>query len=161
MRILAIDPGPTESAFVLLADDGVKDADKFTNKEIRDMLLRWPAPDTRLAIEMIACYGMAVGAEVFETCVNIGRFIECAFEWCPEPLLIKRHEVKMHLCHNPRANDSNIRQALIDLYGPGKEKAIGTTKARGPLYGIKGDEWAALAVAKVAQAKLEPVAVEI
>ena len=53
----------------------------------------------------------------------------------------------MHLCGHPRAKDPNIRQALLDRFGPGREKALGTKKAPGALYGIKGDEWAALAVA--------------
>lgn len=30
---------------------------------------------------------------------------------------------------------------------PGKEKAIGKKATPGPLYGVVGDEWAALAVA--------------
>jgi len=46
-----------------------------------------------------------------------------------------------------RAKDANIRQALIDRYGPGKDKAIGQKKTPGPLYGFKSHEWAALAVA--------------
>jgi hypothetical protein len=45
-----------------------------------------------------------------------------------------------------KAKDANIRQALIDIYG-GNDKAIGNKKTPGPLYGIKGDLWAALAVA--------------
>jgi hypothetical protein len=44
-----------------------------------------------------------------------------------------------------RAKDANIRQALIDKLG-----AVGTKKAPGPLYGISGHLWAALAVADYA-----------
>jgi hypothetical protein len=55
--------------------------------------------------------------------------------------------VKLHLCKSTKANDASIRQALIDRYGPGKERAIGTKKAPGPLYGVKADVWAALALA--------------
>jgi hypothetical protein len=57
-----------------------------------------------------------------------------------------RATVKAHLCRSAKAKDSNVRQALIDLFG-GKENAIGTKKTPGPLYGISGDVWAALAVA--------------
>lgn len=89
---------------------------------------------------MIASYGMAVGAEVFETCVWIGRFMQAH----PDLNMhrIKRGDVKMHLCHSMRAKDANIRQALIDRLG-----APGTKKNPGKTYGVSGDVWAALAVA--------------
>jgi hypothetical protein len=91
------------------------------------------------ACEMIASYGMAVGKEVFETCVWIGRFVEIAYE----PVqLVYRRDVKLHLCHSPRAKDANVRQALIDRLGP-----QGTKKNPGPTYGMKSHLWAALAVA--------------
>ena len=60
----------------------------------------------------------------------------------------------MALCKNNRAKDKNIRQALIDRFGPGKA-AIGTKKAPGPLYGLKSHLWSALAVAVVAADALE------
>jgi hypothetical protein len=94
---------------------------------------------------------MPVGAEVFETCVWIGRFIE---RWrttdicrCTEVRRVARIQVKSHLCHSAKANDSNVRAALIDRFGPGKEKAIGLKAKPGPLYGLTGDCWAALGVA--------------
>jgi len=68
---------------------------------------------------MIASYGMPVGREVFETCLWIGRFIEC---WCGPYTLVYRREVKSFLCADSRAKDSNVRQAVIDRYG-GKEAA--------------------------------------
>ena len=76
-----------------------------------------------LVIEMIASYGMTVGQTVFETCVWIGRFVEIAsfnnikFEY------IYRKDEKMNLCYSMKAKDSNIRQALIDRFGP-----VGTKK---------------------------------
>jgi hypothetical protein len=96
-----------------------------------------------LAIEMIASYGMAVGAEVFETCVWIGRFCE---RWASTtgapPVRIARMAVKLAICHDSRAKDANIRAALIDQFGG----ALATKKG-GALYRVKGDEWAALALA--------------
>lgn len=82
---------------------------------------------------------MPVGAEVFETVFWSGRFAQA---WGLNFHRIKRHEVKMHLCHNMRAKDGNIRQALIDKLGP-----QGVKKSPGPTYGISGDCWSALAVA--------------
>jgi hypothetical protein len=151
MRVLAIDPGPVESAYVRLECGEITASGKLPN----EVLLFCLAPADVLAIEMIASYGMPVGAEVFQTCVWVGRFVET---WAPKPhRLIYRKDVKLHLCNSPRANDATVRQALIDRFG-GKEKAIGNKRAKGPLYGIKGDAWQALAVAVTfadAQAKKE------
>jgi hypothetical protein len=91
---------------------------------------------------MIASYGMAVGASVFETCVWIGRFVQTASVSGGNVTRVFRKDVKLHLCNSPRAKDGNVRQALIDRLGP-----QGTKKAPGPTYGVKSHEWAALAVA--------------
>jgi len=145
--ILAIDPGTTHSGLVRLASDGaaVMYADVLPNDDVLREL-NCTAADL-LAVEMIASYGMAVGREVFETCVWIGRFVQ---EWKHtshnEPRLITRMQVKSHLCNSAKAKDANIRQAIIDRYG-GKAEAIGTVKKQGPLYGVKSHAWAALAVA--------------
>jgi hypothetical protein len=145
MRILAIDPGPTESAYVVY--DGQRPVE-FAKIENQNLLHKigggiW-ASDSELVIEQIAAMGMAVGAEVFETVFWSGRFVEAwRFKWHR----VKRHEVKMHLCGNMRAKDPNIRQAIIDRYGPGKELAIGKKRSPGPLFGVSGDCWSALAVA--------------
>ena len=68
-----------------------------------------------LALEMIASYGMAVGKEVFETCVWIGRFQQ-KWRWPAEVRFVYRQDVKLHLCGSPRAKDANIRQALLDMF---------------------------------------------
>lgn len=153
MKILAIDPGNTHSAWCELENGLPRGTEKIANDSILVALRRgefavW-RPDV-VAIEMIASYGMAVGKEVFETCLWIGRFVEaCEFSGGRYEL-IYRKDVKLFHCETTRANDANIRASIIDRYGPGKDKAIGTKKSPGPLYGIKGDEWAALAVALTA-----------
>ena len=146
--ILAIDPGPEQSAFVLY-DENDRDfvqGEKLDNATLlslcRDRVLD-PFGGAAPVIEMIASYGMPVGREVFETCVWIGRFMEALDR---PHVLVYRREVKLHLCGSMRAKDGNVRQALIDAFG-GKDKAIGKKKTPGPLYGVSGDVWAALAVA--------------
>ena len=147
--VLAIDPGCTQSAVVAYRADGqIRDSYLLPNMDVLARVREHAADDGDdycgvLAIEMVACYGMAVGAEVFETCVWIGRFVEA---WGRTWTEVYRKDVKLHLCNSMKANDSNIRQRLIDIYG-GQEKAIGKKKTPGPLYGIKGDIWSALAVA--------------
>lgn len=152
MRVFAIDPGYERSALVVFDGARILEHHETWNSAI-NTILRERSPrhigDT-LVLEQIASFGMPVGAEVFETCFWSGRFAET---WLREVhdfaafARLKRHEIKSHLCGNQRAKDAHIRQALIDRFGPGKEKAIGRKAARGPLYGLVGDEWSALAVA--------------
>ena len=149
MSVLAIDPGNEESAFVHLRDNGEVLGHGLTgNGEVLHLLRHWnfhlANHNATLAIEMIASYGMPVGATVFETCVWIGRFKE---RWGGDSKLVYRREVKLHLCNSARAKDSNVRQALIDRYGGTKRKAVGIKAEPGPLYGVKKDIWAALGVA--------------
>lgn len=146
--ILAIDPGNTESAYVLVEDDlsRVVEKGKVENFELVDIILRIKDERSSLehiAIEMIASYGMAVGKTVFETCVWIGRFAQLIrVEFGVEPEFIFRSEEKMCLCHSMKAKDSNIRQSLIDRFGE-----VGTKKNPGYFYGFKKDIWSAMAVA--------------
>ena len=139
--VLAIDPGPVSSAAVWWDGEKVIWSAKLPNETLlNEVAKRSPVNPDRLVIEKIACYGMAVGAEVFETCVWTGRFME-AFG-AERVDRIERIHVKTHLCHDSKAKDANIRQALIDRLGP-----PGTKKNPGPTYGIAGDVWSALAVA--------------
>lgn len=161
MQLLAIDPGSEESAYVSFdtATGLPVHWSKLSNGELLGVLD--DTPGDQLAIEMVASYGMAVGATVFETCVWAGRFIErwltgpldyerAALAVRYTPIRVFRRDVKLHLCGSQRAKDANIRQALIDRYGPGKDKAVGLKASPGPLYGIKADCWQALAVAVTA-----------
>jgi hypothetical protein len=146
MTLLAIDPGNEYSAAVLLNAAGVPvEFWKEPNEEVRRRIrsISGNLDVEHLAIEMIASYGMPVGAEVFETCLWIGRFVEV---WSGHFTLVYRRDVKMCLCGNNSAKDGNVRQALIDRFG-GKERAIGKKKKPGPLHGFHDDLWAALGVA--------------
>jgi hypothetical protein len=144
MNIVAIDPGPEVSGVVWLSPERkIIAAEIQDNKEIVRTLRGGHTvyPHHHLAIEMIASYGMPVGAEVFATCVWIGRFVE-AYRISDLTAFYFRKDIKLHLCGTNRAKDGNVRQALIDLLGP-----PGVKKAPGPTYGIKSHTWAALALA--------------
>ena len=150
--IFSIDPGPVESAFVYRNAQGeILAFGKEPNAQAR---ARVESLDEGaiLAIEQIASYGMAVGATVFATCLEAGRFIQ-AFGDDTRLMMIPRMEVKMFLCHNSRAKDPNIRQAILDLYG-GRESAMGCKKSPGPLFGFHSDIWAAMGVNLTAEWKL-------
>lgn len=152
--ILAIDPGNEQSAWVLYADGSPKSFGKEDNADLLYLNYRVDprgvAPRFPLAIEMIASYGMPVGAEVFETCVWIGRFIQA---WGGPWSFVYRRDVKLHLCGSSRAKDGNVRQALLDRWG-GKKAALGNKASPGPLFGFKADVWQALAVAVTYSDKL-------
>ena len=147
--ILAIDPGNIESAFVLVENDLSKviEKGKIDNADLLGLIPFWEKQYNNqidyFAIEGIQSYGMAVGKSVFETCYFIGRLIEVGKrDLHIEPTLIYRMEEKLCLCHSVKANDSNIRQALIDRFG-----VVGTKKNPGFFYGFKKDIWSAMAIA--------------
>jgi len=155
MLLIAIDPGSTESAFVVWDGESICHKGKEPNDAALQIVQDFGVNSfNRCAIEQVASYGMAVGAEVFETVRWAGRF-EQAFG-AERVDRIKRMEVKMHLCHRPTANDANIRQAIIDRFG-GPSSIRSRQKAKpkkgtpetpaGALYGVSGDEWTALGVA--------------
>ena len=147
--IIAIDPGPENS--------GVVEYNPTTRAIKAEMRVNnwvnfFERKDVKLvAIEMVACYGMAVGASVFETCVWIGRFIERAKRADLPVMLIYRKDIKLEICGSLKAKDTNIRQALIDIFGE-----PGTKKNPGPTYGITSHLWAALALALVASRRASP-----
>lgn len=150
-QLIAIDPGTTQSA--VLVWDGVRPTVPMImpNEKLRTWL-RECAPFP-IAIEMIASMGMPVGAETFQTVLFIGQLKEI---WEQRGLpfkLVYRREVKLHLCGTMKAKDGNIRQRLIDMFGP-----VGTKKNKGALYGINSHLWQALGVAVTAfdQAKTDP-----
>ena len=143
MVVLAIDPGPTESAYVMWSGDQVLAYAKVRNDNLVLLLLNPPREVEQAVIEKVASFGMPVGAEVFETVYWSGVFAH-AFGLARVDR-ITRNEIKNHLCHSSRAKDGNIRQALIDRFGG--PAAIGKKASPGPLYGLAGDTWSALAVA--------------
>ena len=152
--IFAIDPGNEQSAYCLL-DHSLRPVkfgkvDNFELLEIINEIFclvrtsegKFISNIPHIAIEMVASYGMPVGASVFETCVWIGRFIQAIEEQSNGKVkLIYRKYEKMCLCGSMKAKDSNIRQALIDRFG-----VVGTKKNPGWFYGFKTDIWSAYAV---------------
>lgn len=151
--VLAIDPGNIDTAYCTLQGRKIGRFGKIPNAEMLTILgWRGHVPDggecadllyDHVACEMICSYGMPAGASLFDTCVFIGEIRTAALR---EVTLIPRIQVKSHICHSGKATDSNIRQALIDLFGPQGKKS-----APGPTFGISADVWSALAIAKTFQ----------
>jgi len=140
-NILAIDPGPTQSACVVWNGTEILEYKTLLNEDMLDILIVGLREQDPLVIEQIRSYGMPVGATVFDTVFWSGRFYQA---WEGPVYQIPRLKVKQHLCHDSRAKDSNIRQALIDRFEPELKPR---QRPKGVLKGLVKDEWAALAVA--------------
>lgn len=145
-----IDPGNTDSAIAVMNDKyELLQFCKLENKEMLQhigSLLLAESVETA-AIEMLASYGMSVGKSVFETCVWVGRFTQHINFYGVKVDYIYRMDEKMNLCHNSRAKDANIRQALIDRFATFDFKnGRGTKDNRDFFYGVSKDVWAAIAV---------------
>lgn len=171
-KILCIDPGPEVSGVVILDDEKMIERDELWGEQSHvpfivkvyssietvaileelEMPFGGELSDAvglcdEMAIEGIQSYGMSVGKEVFETQEMIGRLRQqFGFDSTTK---IYRSDVKMHLCHSTRAKDTNVSQAIKDLYpatGGGKTPSVGTKKQPGPLYGVANHAWQALGV---------------
>lgn len=140
-RILAIDPGTAESALVMWHDRKIVFAEIVAN-EIAANKIHIAGAGVKVACEMVACYGMPVGREVFETCLWIGEFRQIRKSYGLGFDLIYRRDVKLHHCGSARAKDSNVIQALKDKYGD-----KGTKNNPGVTYGLKSHLWQAFAIA--------------
>lgn len=146
MIVVGLDPGTTDSAYVIW--DGIRVIAHHTGpndlilSQLVDLSKKGLAGMGRvhvLVLEQVVSFGMPVGKEVLETVFWSGRFAQ---GWTGKWDRISRKAIKIHLCESARANDANIRQALLDRIG-----VVGTKREPGPLFGIKGHEFAALAVA--------------
>ena len=151
---LAIDPGNIESAYVVIDAETRRPLEfgKVENHNLLQDLWNWSGADYDHAyIEMVASYGMAVGKEVFDTCVWIGRFSEAVDNLLDRPRparLVYRRDIKLHHCGSARAKDANIIQALVDRFAPGQpNRGKGTKAAPGWFHGFHADVWQAYALA--------------
>jgi len=157
MRILAIDPGEKQSAYVVLEHKTMKvedrgilpntefimgfrgDTETFFNNYYDAVVIEYPAPR-----------GQPMYTQLVDTIFWIGRFAQAC---STEMIRMDRKDVKMALCDSTKAKDSNIRAACISRFEyqvkhkKGRCPVIGAGGCEGPLYGIVKDIWAALAVA--------------
>ncbi len=175
-KILAIDPGSVKTAYILLDRETKAPLEfgKILNTEMREELIAMNFDD----IQSIQCEfpkprGQLASTHLFETVMWIGRYTELLFDMGYDIEYFDRKDVKMTICGTTKANDSQIRSALIDIYG-GERIAIGGKKCKtcngkgyigrdktqchqcngagvespkGPLRGISEDVWAALGIA--------------
>lgn len=144
--VLGLDPGPETSG--LVAYDGVRvtPLGNVDNDTGRNILRGWKTRHaTVLVVELPVVYQRDSG-DLARTCIEAGRTVEAwlaagglAVEW------LTRSEIKGHL--GVRAGgDAAVRAELLARWG-GRAVAVGRKASPGPLYGVTGHMWAALAVA--------------
>lgn len=164
MRILAIDPGSTESGWVLIdsSDRRPLARGKDDNADVRHKIREWVMEGgiDYLAVEKIESYGMPVGATVFDTVRQVGRIEEIAWanadRFAVAFDLVPRRLVKLHHCGQAKAKDSNIIQALVDRFAPGEPNRGKGTKANpGWFHGFSADVWQSYALAVLVADRVE------
>lgn len=151
--LLAIDPGPEESAYVLISPSSLRpvEFDKVPNEVLERKMDSWFSQRafSAVVIEMVGHYGtgMPAGADVFETCVEIGKLLMIAQSCFIHTYTMRRPYVKQRICGVPNAKDSNVIQALIDRFAPNTpNKGKGYKTEPGFFYGFKADVWQAFAL---------------
>ncbi len=152
MRVFAIDPGNTYSAYCVVDTETRRPLDfaKLSNEALREYISYYLfREDDHAAVEMLQSYGNLIGKDVPETAVWIGRFAEMLDKRLIHPAeMVFRMEEKMHICGNSKAGDPNIRRALIDRFCTHDFRTgRGSIKLPDFFHGFSGDIWAAYAVA--------------
>ena len=151
--VFAIDPGPTQSAWMLFKWDLGRPILHMGIDENQDVLASamHGYRGMQCAIEkVVPYYGNAknpriIGQSTIDTAMWIGRFMQA---WGSEmTTLMPYREISMHLCGCAGATDPALHQALIDRFGGTMRAAKGLKKTPGPLYGVKTHLWNALGVA--------------
>lgn len=151
--LLAIDPGPQLSAWVIYNGDLVEH-DISPNEKLLERIL-WNSTKVDhvpewMVIERMVSYGRPVGTATFETVYWTGVF--CQAFGRERTTRMDRRPVKKHLCPSTAdatqvrtIKDGNIRQALIDLWIDRTDNMKPHRKG-GPLYRVSKDTWQALAL---------------
>lgn len=154
--IAAVDPGEKESGYVLLSDDlRVLQATTWPNAQLLKEIAAVRASLARasLAIELSRPFlmqragqkGAFFPSQLLHQAAWAGIF--AASGELEDVSFYDRRAVKLQLLGRTNGGDAEIRQALIARYGGTRADAIGVKAKQGPLYGVTGDAWAALALA--------------
>lgn len=151
--ILAFDPGPSACGVVLYDADNRRVLEAHKAMPVGGACGRahyHSSEPLLVAIERVQSYGIS-GASLLRTSEVVGRLWQSAIVADVPVQLVYRREVLRALDVTGKGNrDSLVRQRLIEMHGGERRAAVGTKKAPGPLYGVSGHAWAALAVAVAA-----------
>ena len=179
MRLLAIDPGTKESAYVVMRDDySATEHAKVQNQKLLDLItlgdfdvmvvecmeartlnvkLKRGKDGKPLPMPM-----QKVGMETYEACYWIGRFMEAAYRRNMAVHRVYRSEERSTLVPSkknklpplpapvPKSIDAQVRMALIRRFARHDRKnGKGRKNCPDVFYGFKTDMWNAFAVGVV------------
>ena len=156
IRILAIDPGSTKSAYVIMDSETYMpcEMDKTDNHDLLERVAWWqkkaekgcPAFELAVIENIVGSYGASIGKTTFDTAIMIGRLIQALTAFVPVDK-IPRQTIRAHICPKVKANDKTIRDALIARFAlHDMERGKGTKDNRDFFYGFSNDIWSAYAV---------------
>lgn len=168
MKIMAIDPGTTESAYVILNDQyQIFSADKVGNDVILSIIADAPGLDAVIIEDIEPRYsstdrsaaGAVMGQSTIETIKAFGRFswqaslrgliVGSIFRRDERSCLIptKRNGLPPLPETAPKHADGQIRASLIRRFARhDQERGRGTKANPDTFYGFHGDMWQAMAV---------------
>ena len=180
MHLLAIDPGTTESAYVVMRGDySPLSHAKVPNDQLLDFV--YAGVFDVLVIECMESRAPrdnkgkqnVIGWTTYETCYWIGRFMEAAVSRGIPIFRVMRTEEKSRIIPTkknrlpplpspvPRSIDSKIRNGLIARFAKfDKKNGKGKANCKDTFYGFKADEWSAFAVGVVFLDKQREAAVK-
>lgn len=150
--VLGIDPGPTQSGVCIFDGKRTLFAAVMDNAELLELIKFNEWDPEVMAVERIVSYGKAIDQGTIDTAVMIGRCLQ-AWEYDDSTMLIPRPAILRHVLTEKVQKgkaDAQVRAALIARLGE-----PGSSKKRGPTYGVTSHAWSALAVAVTAYDRLQ------
>ena len=148
MIVLGIDPGEKKSGVVLF--DNIENRvlwahEKDVQELERILQYGWNEMPDRIVCENIVPMGVPFSSNLRATCRHIDRLELIAEQRAIQWVFITRNEVKVTLCGRCKGvKDANVSCAVQERFG-GRKAALGTKKQPGPLHGVSGHCWQALA----------------
>lgn len=150
--LIGIDPGPKESAAVVMLVPpplAFLEVGNFVNEELLRALRLGGLPRSghyavlspvKLVIEDIAGHGSPVSSLFIQTVKWLARFEEAwPFGEEDQVELMFCSTVRAHLAGSARAKDGAVHATLWDRFGGDMRAAKGTNKKPGPLHGVSGN----------------------
>lgn len=172
MHLLAIDPGTTESAYVVMRGDySPLSHAKVPNDQLLELIAL--GGYDAVVIEHMEARTLNVGKKkdmppqkigktTYDTCIWIGRFKQVAIQCGMDVHEVYRSEEKSRIIPTkknrlpplpspvPDSTDSKIRHGLIARFAKfDKKNGKGNAAGKDTFYGFKADEWSAFAVGVV------------
>ena len=148
MIILGIDPGENKSGVVLFdakANRVLWAHEKDVQELERILQYGWNEMPDVIVCENIVPMGVPFSSNLRATCRHIDRLEFIAEARKIQWVFITRNQVKMTLCGRCKGvKDAHVSCAVQERFG-GRKAALGTKKQPGPLYGVSGHCWQALA----------------